>query len=324
MDNEILLTTLRDLHEKKKSGELDEHEETFLNETKWRDEIDYEILESCLEHSSEKIRLTALGLLVDSRKTTLYFVHKELELIAHFLLNNLGERIEFMPSIKKSLKRVKDSLVVIQRNAIQLGKFDICKGQLTDRINIFEKIKEEVVPIVDESIQHMINYQKFYVKIRSICLTGITPGSTHTKKKNSLRILQLLQEFLSKFFDKSKWAADQANKLYQCLLLDTYEINKQVAYEILKNLEPNLLKLDDEKKLTEIINVALQLANSIRPIDSVTASYMLKLCLLSPVLKNVLKNYLKSDDFNHQDPDYLTLQMIIIVMDKLRVSLTFY
>lgn len=324
MEHKNLLSTLRDLHEQKKTGELDEDEDDFLNDTKWRGIIDYDLLESYMDHMNEDIRLEALGLIVDSRKSTLYFVQKELDLIVYFLTINLGERMEYVPLIKKSLKRLKSSLAVFKRNSSQLDKLEkqeTSKTQMTERINVFEKVKDEIIPIVDESIQHILNYEKFYMKIRNICLTGLTPGSTHAKKNNSLKILQASEELLSNDFVKLKWTNEQAIKLYQCLLLDTYETNKQAIYKIIANIEPTILKLDNENKIHEIIDVALKLGNSMRPVDSITASYMLKICLLSPCIENVLKNYYKFDNFDtDNDSDYSILQMIIIVMEKLRVK----
>lgn len=40
-------------------------------------------------------------MLVESKKSTLYFTHKELEIILLFLKHNLCEKIEYVPFIKK-------------------------------------------------------------------------------------------------------------------------------------------------------------------------------------------------------------------------------
>lgn len=48
-----------------------------------------------------QIKLNTLALVVESKKSTLKFTSKELELIVLFLRINIKEKIEYVPLIKK-------------------------------------------------------------------------------------------------------------------------------------------------------------------------------------------------------------------------------
>ncbi|XP_063979091.1 tRNA (32-2'-O)-methyltransferase regulator THADA [Diachasmimorpha longicaudata] len=317
VDCHYLLNNLKKLRVKKHSGELDDEESLSLQETKWRNHLDYHFISSCLQSVNEDMRLEVLGLLVESKKSTLVFNERELNFILEFLTFNLGERLEFVPLIKKCFKRMKESLAVLKRQTTQVEKIESCRHEVRDNLQLYEQLKKEYQEAATSSLTSITSYRTFFSKIREICLNGICPGSTHTRKKNSLRILQLQEDFLSPDFQESTWSSDQAEKLLRCMLLDTYEVNKEVAFRIITNISPYLLKLDNEEIVDEIINVALRLGNSIRPIDSITAGYMLKVCLLSPVIKNVLSKHLKIDA-DICDVDDITLWLIIVIMKQLR------
>lgn len=314
MDPHEILHHLKDLRFQKNSGDLDDEISQQTQEIKWRNRLDYSLIDSYLQHSTEEIRLEMLGLLIESKKSTLIFTELELNFILQFVIINLGDRLEFVPLIKKSLKRAKESLAVLHRQTTQLEKIESCRDKVRDNLQLYNHLKKEYEEAAVSSLNSINYYRKFFTKLRETCINGISPGSTHTRKKNSLRILQLEEEFLSPNFGDSPWTKDEADKLFQCLLLDTYETNKSVAYKILKNLSPHLLQLDDNDKVYDIINVALRLGNSIRPIDSITAGYMLKVCLLSPVIKKVLQRMVidtVSDD--------ITLWLIVIIIERLKV-----
>ncbi|XP_015126019.1 thyroid adenoma-associated protein homolog [Diachasma alloeum] len=317
VDSHRLLAHLKELRVKKNSGELDDEASLSLQETRWRNRLDYDLISSCLQNFNEDVRLEVLGLLVESKKSTLVFNEREFHVILQFLTFNLGERLEFVPLIKKTFKRMKESLAVLKRQTTQVEKIESCRHEVRDNLQLYEQLKKEYEATATRSLASIAYYRKFFTKIREICLNGLCPGSTHTRKKNSLRILQLQEELLSPDFRESPWTPDQADKLLQCLLLDTYETNKEVSFRIITNISPCLLKLDNEERVDEIINVALRLGNSIRPIDSITAGYMFKVSLLSPVIENVLLRHLKIDAVVC-DADDVTLWLIIVIIEQLR------
>ncbi|EFN89985.1 Thyroid adenoma-associated protein [Harpegnathos saltator] len=91
-----------------------------------------------------------------------------------------------------------------------------------------------------------------------------------------------------------------------------------MAYQLLKYVDPSLLCLDSKLQVQLIIEVALELGNSIRPIDSVTAAYMLKISMLSPVIKNVLCDYYNMDD---NITETVALHLVLLLYRKFQEAL---
>ncbi|XP_020280401.1 thyroid adenoma-associated protein homolog isoform X2 [Pseudomyrmex gracilis] len=295
-------------------------------------------------------RLETLALLVESKKSTMYFTRKELEMILLFLKHNLCEKMEYIPFIKKALKRLKDSLAVLQR-------------QLTQEEKLRNHYKEHVIlddthaltlscQQAEQIKQNIKDYTTFYINLRDICVNNLYPDATYNRRRFSLQILLLMQHLLCDEFKDIKWKKKQAETIFQCLLLDTYEPNKEMAYQILKsvnnfgnvdvvetevryNFKENnkdiclsecknltFLDLGLESQVRLIIKTALALGNSIRPIDSVTAAYMLKISKLSPVIKNVLQKYSKECSIEDNIKDAVTLQLVSLLYERLQIALS--
>ncbi|XP_025991728.1 thyroid adenoma-associated protein isoform X2 [Solenopsis invicta] len=264
-------------------------------------------------------RLEMLALLVESRKSTLRFTRMELDMILLFLNYNLCEKMEYVPLVKKALKRLKDSLAVMQRQLSQELKM---RSHFTEQ-GIASEMYENTLTLsyqTSEQIeQDMKNYVMFFVNLRQICVSNLYPDATYGRRRSSLQILLLTQDLLHNEFQDIKWEKEQAETIFQCLLLDTYEPNKEMAYQIIKPMSPALLLLDLESQIRLIIEVALKLGNSIRPIDSSTAAYMLKISKLSPVIKNVLDDYCS---MNEDITEAITLQLVLLLYRKLQEALS--
>lgn len=166
--------------------------------------------------------------------------------------------------------------------------------------------------------QNVQDYVIFFIHLRDICVDNLYPDATYDRRRSSLQILLLMKDLLHNEFEDIKWQKEQAETIFQCLLLDTYEPNKEMAYQIIKPIDPELLCLDSELRVRLIIKVALKLGNSVRPIDSVTAAYMLKISKLSPVIKNILCNYCNVED---NIIEATTLQLVLLLYRKLQVCI---
>lgn len=242
---------------------------------------------------------------------------------------------------------MKDSLAVLQRQLTQEEKLrNYYKEHVisddTHALTSFCQQSEQIK-------QNIKDYTTFYVNLRDICVNNLYPDATYNRRRFSLQILLLMQHLLCDEFKDIKWRKKQTETLFQCLLLDTYEPNKEMAYQILKSINmsvkaevvetevrynfkednkdiylsecenPTLLDLDLESQVRLIITIALELGNSIRPIDSVTAAYMLKISKLSPVIKNVLQNYCKECSIENNIKDAATLQLMSLLYQRLQV-----
>lgn len=69
-------------------------------------------------------RLETLALLVESKKSTLRFTQMELHIICLFLKYNLCEKMEFVPFIKKVIKKY---CLMVQQNLIEIKFFIFCR-----------------------------------------------------------------------------------------------------------------------------------------------------------------------------------------------------
>jgi hypothetical protein len=139
----------------------------------------------------------------------------------------------------------------------------------------------------------MQSYQLFIISVHEICLNSLYISAVNVHKKSSLQILCLLDEFLSKDLQSSLWNIHKFKKLFDCLLLDTYEVNKDMAFRLIKSSKLTDAFFDSKVKILELINVALQMGNSVRPLDNITAAYMLKVSMLSSNIQDILLQLLK-------------------------------
>ncbi|XP_044579181.1 thyroid adenoma-associated protein homolog [Cotesia glomerata] len=316
MEFKEIILRLNELRKQKINGELDDSDHLSAEHIKWRNELSFDLLDEYIKHCCEEIRLTTLSLLVESKKSTLRFLEKELNIIIEFIKFNLGEKFEFVPVIKKVFKRMSQSLAVFRRNVMQIEKFKLREKEACEDLELYQQRELEYTELAKESLNSINYYRSFFFNVREECLSGTRIGATHTRKKNSLGILQLQQNILENDFNDILWNVEQVNKLFQCLLLDTYETNKEVTFQILSKIDPVTLNLTNSKKVDEMLYVAINLGDCIRPLDSITASYMLRICFMSPIIKEVLKNYQKN---NLYENDTLA-QLIMVLLEHAKIS----
>ncbi|XP_066602725.1 tRNA (32-2'-O)-methyltransferase regulator THADA isoform X2 [Prorops nasuta] len=318
MEVENIIKSLNELRVAKKCGDLD-HDEMLKNkDSKWRDILCYDVFEGYMKHNNQEVRLCALELLVEYKKSTLRFLSQELYLIQIFLIHNLGERMEYVPLVKKCLNRVRDSLAVMRRQLTQEEK--------SRKHAIKSKIHEENSEAINNSYQHSDEikrgikyYIDFLIALRNLCIDNLYIDATYSRRKTSLQILCLMKNILNQDFIDLYWENKQTDKIFQSMLLDTYEPNKEMAFQIILCLPEGLLNLDVEKRLYEMFNVAFALGNSIRPIDSITAAYILKTCILSSKMYNLINTHFKTGYISAREItlEIKVLQVIFVLLKKL-------
>ncbi|XP_011351393.2 thyroid adenoma-associated protein homolog isoform X2 [Ooceraea biroi] len=316
MNEKELFELLSDLRKSKQNGKLDTDEKLAQQTLKWRDTLEYHVLETSVRHHSEECRLETLALLVESKKSTLRFTRMELDMILSFLRYNFGEKMEYVPYIKKALKRLKDSLAVMQRQLAQEEKMRSRFKEQDVTSEIYESVLASSYQMSKQIVRDMKEYAMFFIDLRQACVSNLYPDATYDRRRSSLQMLLLMQELLRDEYRSVEWTKEQAETIFQCLLLDTYEPNKEMAYQILKPMNPTLLGLDSEVRL--MIRIALELSNSMRPIDSATAAYMLKISKRSPVIRDVLCHYCDVED---SVVEGVTLQLVLLLQRKLQKAL---
>ena len=218
------------------------------------------------------------------------------------------------------LRRVNGSLNVLQRQVsheeksleLYCSSHKLCNGSLS---------------LVNERICKLhifINsYYCFLSSLKDICLNNLHPGAVHCRKRSALLILQLMQEFSEKEITDILWNHLRIERLIQCFFNDTYETNKEVSFQIIKCIENNALNLNNEV-VCELIDTALELANSMRPIDTITASYMFKMVTLSPIISNVLCKYIGLATKHNCVTETTMLEIILLLVNRLKVFIVKY
>lgn len=206
----------------------------------------------------------------------------------------------------------------MQRQLTQEENMRNCYKEQNNLTETYENTLALSYKTSEEIKQNIMDYTIFFINLREICVNNLYPDATYSRRRSSLQILLLMQHLLCTEFKDKKWTKEQAEIIFQCLLLETYEPNKEMAYQILKLINPMLLCLDLESQVQLIIKIALELGSSIRPIDSVTAAYMLKVSKLSPVIRNILCDYCNTED-NMIEP--ITLQLVLLLHRKLNVCI---
>ncbi|XP_058805836.1 thyroid adenoma-associated protein homolog [Phymastichus coffea] len=312
--NEIMkrdIELVQSLKKSKKDGSLDKLDDPAIETYKWRNTVEYQTLEHWLTCDNEELRLHTFELLTISKKSTLLFTAAELNLIFIFLRCNMKEKIEFVPLAKKVLKRLEDSYVVLKR---QLNNEKKVKELQKQHPNIHINVKK--LSNVQNGIEY---YKKFVSSLHELCFMNLYPSAVNARRKSSLQILCLMDEYLCEDLKGSLWELSQFEILFDCLLQDTYETNKNMAFQLIKSSKLVETFFDTKEKLLELIHVAIELGNSIRPLGSITAAYMLKISMLLPDIQKVLVELTEFEKTENAQ-EKTTFYMILLLKMNLEKS----
>lgn len=184
-------------------------------------------------------------------------------------------------------------------------------------LDIKQQVLDESYKISNNLESEINLYCNTFQAMRKICICS--PDATYNRRKYSLQILLLMRDLLDNEFKQITWKNEQIETIFNLMLLDTYEKNKEMAFNLIKSMDPSLLQLNNENYVLDIIMVAIELGNSIRPIDSITATYLLKVTMLSPVIQNVLEIHFNISMQSKEITEAITLQLIFILLKKLKV-----
>lgn len=163
-------------------------------------------------------------------------------------------------------------------------------------------------------------YQTFVNTLHNLCIKNLYPGAINCRRKSSLSILCLMDEFLSKDLTTSLWNLIHYKVLFDCVLLDTYELNKNMAFLLIKSCKLTDKFFDTREKIIELVNVGVQLANNVRPLDCITAAYMLRISLLSSNVQNILAELTNLKE-TKCTKEVLVYYMITLLKLSLQVSI---
>ncbi|XP_064489031.1 tRNA (32-2'-O)-methyltransferase regulator THADA-like isoform X3 [Ornithodoros turicata] len=208
-------------------------------------------------HRDEQVRLDALALLVEHPKSCEPVQPQYLELLRHFVHLNISVQSpafqqQIVASMKKLLHRMYDSSSLLKK--------------------IARKSNNECVNVA-------CAHQDFVSWLQKYCTDQLYPGANFNRRSTALQLLQLLASIQASKGVNSvmelKWTVHQSATLLQCLK-DPYETNKVSALQLLRLVPASTLGFENDQRIHELFEAALQLSRSARPPDSVTAAYLLE------------------------------------------------
>ncbi|XP_068631525.1 tRNA (32-2'-O)-methyltransferase regulator THADA [Battus philenor] len=258
-------------------------------DAEWRGLISYELLKTAAVDALDETRTLALGLVVDSPKSTEPFTVQELDLVLWYLTYNINaEAPNFrqltLSMMKKFIKRLEDSYKVLKRQ------------------KDFNSEENKV---------HY--YLTFMESLRKLCYRSLMPGVNYSRRYVALQVLVWCETATFEGYQKT-WTEEYVENLL-LHLEDSYESNKAFALCILQLCPVELIQSQKHVvglKLEEV----LQQASSVKPTDCVSAAY--KLSLLSTRLPETV---LKENDCEGYVPEAVQFAALRVLVRTLRVQL---
>jgi len=211
----------------------------------WRGIISYNEIKNAMVNIDIEIRLSALYLLVDTKKVTDRFLQEEIECILFFFENNIGLQI---PSTKQSL------IASIKKIFARL------RSTMT---NMMRKHKDQV----HGQLEILIKFCEFSIK-------NLNSEANYSRRSLSLILLINIHDILKEHFPDEIvkiWTKSNFELLYN-MLNDAYEQNKDKALELIAYIPTDVIKSYSDISFEYLE----KLHKSIKPADSITASYLIQ------------------------------------------------
>lgn len=217
-------------------------------------------------HGTDEVRIMPLRILIEVGKSTEVFIPEELSEILAFLYYNCNCQSPAMRSMiasymTKAFLRLEASHAVAERTA----------GSRTPK-----------------------TYMKFLLKLRDLCVSNLFDGSNFSRRSISLNLLLQTVKLATKL--QTPIAVVWNEALYEAVFCtveaDTYESNKAVAIEIVKNCPAELIQrfhqtLPNSDLSSLADNIRLSLI-SVRPGVSLAAAYLIDYLILAGYFKDTL------------------------------------
>ncbi|CAB0043642.1 unnamed protein product [Trichogramma brassicae] len=222
-------------------------------------------------------RLRLLEFVVESKKSTRPYKTKEMDLILLYVTHNLREELPNNGLIEKAIKRLNDSFngLLRQSKRAQASESPSSPSSSSSSFNEYEILSQEVR-------DHVGLYEIFIQRLHNVCINNIYHGAVMIRKKNSLKILLMMNTMLNSHVNKWLWTKHKFAVLLDCIKWDNYDAVKNIAYEVVKtsNYINKYFQVLDDKFYIEM-RKALTLANRRMPISVTGAAFMLRTLILA-------------------------------------------
>ncbi|XP_034254702.1 thyroid adenoma-associated protein homolog [Thrips palmi] len=247
---------------------------TKTDDNLWLGTLPVGVLQSALCHENDEVRISALGLVVETHRSTEILSQTDFMLLRKFLKYNINCEIpsfrqQTLALVTKLLNRLKESAHTLIRPTNQK------RTEEGDGMQIWE------------------SYKTFLLWILSFCFDSLKIGSNYSRRFCSLKVLSFIDDilkvdplFTNKTCQDQMWTEENAFILLGVILTDSFEENKAMATKFLVSYPLSTLGFDDNQKLFRFFQCGCTLASSTHPADCISAAYVMELCCCL-YLKNI-------------------------------------
>ncbi|KAK1171060.1 hypothetical protein AOXY_G8054 [Acipenser oxyrinchus oxyrinchus] len=252
------------------------------------------LLKQALVHKHDQVRVDALGLICESHRSTEMLSAQEMELMHHFLPNNLntqspGVRQQTLSLLRKLFCRIRDSTQLLQKRSEQ-RKPQVEEGaESQDLLCTLQHYKAR-----PESGGHF----EFMWWVCETLFQALFPGASFPTRFSALNLLGLVADTFtfstqagpghSLFQLEETLTPARVQAVLECITSGFEEI-KSLAFDLLRKLPPSAQGFQDTARLKGLLQAALTLSTSTKPYDCVSASYLLNLLVHQGVLLRALQ-----------------------------------
>ncbi|XP_053314799.1 thyroid adenoma-associated protein [Spea bombifrons] len=261
----------------------------FTENYVWSGVVSVSLIQQGLVHIHDQVRVDALGLLCESHWTTEVVSLDEMNLVLFFLKYNLNCQ---SPSVRQQLCYLMRKLFC----RIQESSQALCKHEQSKNL---KRSAEEKACALDPSAA-LQQYREFMTSVANYLFESLFPGSSHPTRFSALTILGSIAEIFpvegscqAVFALARSVSGNNVRALLECFS-NTFEEVKNLAFELLRKLPPSVLGLEDPKKLSILLEAALNLSTSTKHFDCVTASYLLNFLIYQEGLQTALENRIQN------------------------------
>ncbi|XP_048585812.1 thyroid adenoma-associated protein homolog isoform X2 [Nematostella vectensis] len=250
----------------------------------WGGVVSVDVLQKALCHTDDQCRLDALGLLCDSPRTTESVSVTDMRLLKTFLQLNINSQ---SPSFRQQSAALLKKLLLRMREGVRLSVRNL------DRDKNIELHKYKL---------HA--YTRFLQWYSNLLFSSLFPGASFARLTTSLHGLKLLASIFTD--SDSKYGSFHFHDvmhpcnirgLMKCFS-DTYDVNKQLAYDLLTSCPRDFLPFQSAESLEPLLLMVEQLVTSPRAVDASTASVYLKILVdrcMVPLYPESATEYLAGD-----------------------------
>ncbi|KAK5650107.1 hypothetical protein RI129_001136 [Pyrocoelia pectoralis] len=273
-DSEIM-ALLGCIHDSRKNGTNLNLARYCVNSNNcWRSYLDNQTLTILKTHLNNEIRILVLAIIVDSHSSTEVFTEWELNFMIDYCYYNISTsnasfRQKLLSYVRKAMIRIKDVTNTLENRilSVKLVNSQDLKEKLLQKLNV------DVTPVLTA-------YTKFWNSLfNNVLLPGIHLDSNYSRKVTCLEILNFSSTVIPKPNFEKLWKNCDIENLKHILEYDTYEQNKATASNLLAELSSSFFNFSEKSGISGYLDRCLSMALNIKPSLTISAAYMINLCL---------------------------------------------